>query len=109
MFYCFVDSTRFYVQKLHREGRSDALHLVAIDDNSNIVIFNHLYTEDEGTGLAPLNTKEQDLGFTQWTGTFLKNKPAIITGLTSITFGCPVMYFLQIPDASIGINCDNRH
>lgn len=54
------------------------------------------------------NYLEDGLPF-HYTGQLFKNKPPVIFGLYSISFGCPFIDFLDPIEKSVYIQCDNRH
>ena len=63
----------------------------------------------EFTSLSGIQTEQEDRRNSQWTGTLFKNKPPVIFGFTSESFGCSVITLMEKAGGEIPINCDNRH
>ncbi|MBJ2175857.1 hypothetical protein JBL43_16505 [Aureibaculum sp. A20] len=100
----------YYIQNLKDDDVDHSRYLVAINSTTGEVIFNDLFISSEGTYLVPLSIKgEKPEWGTQWTGEIFKNKPSILYGFTSASFGCPSIRFLNKTQSTIWILCDNRH
>lgn len=104
------DSLQYYVQDFSQEYWVVARRLLVIHSKTGKVIFERVYELSEGTGMAPLNNTNPDVGNDiQWTGILFKNKAPVIFGLQYFSFGCPEISFLDKKEKDMYINCDNRH
>lgn len=88
-------------------------HLIVIDKKSGNVVNETMFSNSEGTMLAPLNfginnTNYPDLK-EQWIGKLFKGKPEVLFGFQWVSFGCPSIIFVNSQDKYVQINCDNRH
>ena len=103
------DGKNFYVQEVQTRENMFGYHLVVADENSNKKISSAFFFESESTYLQPLNGQKNSGATLQFTGFVFKNKPPIIYGFTSNTFGCPYISFAGKNEKSIWLKCDNRH
>ena len=112
--YLFTTSDyQYYVRNLledkaHKEGKEAyGRYLIVTDSERDTVVYKRPYYQIEGRYLQPLNNAT-DYKY-QWTGRLFKNKPPVIHGFYSVSFGCPSLDFLDPSVPPIYINCDNRH
>jgi len=87
--------------------------LIVINKRNGKVIIERLFSDSEGTSVAPLNfgidnSSQTDLK-EQWIGKLFKDKPEVFFGFEWVSFGCPNIIFLNSKEKDIYINCDNRH
>ena len=74
------------------------------------VTFEKTYTLGEGSGFYPLNFVERDeYNQNQWFGQLFKDKPPVIFGFVSESFGCTAITFLDQSYPDFYSDCDNRH
>lgn len=76
---------------------------------TNEIVYQDLQTDSESSYISELATENNKKHIGQYTGQLFKNKPAIIHGLMSHSFGCPGIDFLSPTEPPIRILCDNRH
>ncbi len=104
------DSLQYYVQELSKEESSPARRLLVLNTKTDKVVFERVYEESEGVGLAPLNHKDKEYDFVnQWTGQLFKDRAPVIFGFQYFSFGCPEISFMDRKLKDIYLNCDNRH
>ena len=87
-------------------------HLVVVDTDQKKIIKERLFIQDEGSSMSPLNLRivGDVIKFeNQWAGKLFKNSPEVVFGFESISFGCPIVTFLDSDRKDLSINCDNRH
>lgn len=99
----------YYIQKLKDDGIDHSNYLVIINTATNKIVFNDVFMSSEGSYLTPLNLKDEKPQWGQWTGNIFKNKPPILYGFLSQSFGCQGIRFLSKTEPPIRILCDNRH
>jgi hypothetical protein len=75
--------------------------LIVIDIKTKEIVYEKNFYSGESASWASLNN--------QWTGRLFKNKPCVIFGFNSVSFGCPSIEFINPTEKTIYINCDNRH
>nr|WP_294793468.1 hypothetical protein [uncultured Mucilaginibacter sp.] len=102
------DRNHFYLQDfVNKESHCER---VIICDVNGKIIRNELLTETEGTSPARLSfASSKTKMYEQWTGRLLKNKPPLTLGFEYISFGCPVLSFVNESHGFVEVNCDNRH
>lgn len=100
----------YYIQTLEKAKSPLIWHLVVIDKATNTIVYNKLQSESESIYFAALKIKDEpnDYGG-QYTGAIFKDKPPILYGFESISFGCPSIEFVLEGEPPILIRCDNRH
>lgn len=104
------DSLQYYVQELSKTESSPARRLLVLNTKTDKVVFERVYEESEGVGLAPLNHKDKEYDFVnQWTGQLFKNRAPVLFGFQYFSFGCPEISFMDRKSKDIYLNCDNRH
>ncbi|WP_028980441.1 hypothetical protein [Sporocytophaga myxococcoides] len=88
-------------------------HLIVIEKQRGNVVNETMFSNSEGTSATPLNYGINNSNFhdlkEQWTGKLFKDKPEVIFGFEWVSFGCPIINYLNSQDKCIQINCDNRH
>lgn len=99
----------FYIQELYKNEQYQHRYLIIVNKETNNIIFEEPQISTEGTYEADLFTENADFGSGQWTGAIFKNKPPIIYGFTTYSFGCASIKFLGENELEIPIRCDNRH
>jgi hypothetical protein len=99
----------FYLQDFSKP-ESDHCERILICDAKNKVISNELLSETESTSPAPLSfSNSNTTTYEQWTGRLLKNRTPLTLGFEYVSFGCPVLSFVDQSRGFVGLNCDNRH
>lgn len=101
---------KYFLQVSRHKGRINQNPLITVTLNNNIVLETGM-GGGEGSYPTPLSFKDDKKNqyFEQWTGKLFKNKPAVIFGLTSHSFGCENIEFLNKKEKRVYILCDNRH
>ncbi|WP_435414528.1 hypothetical protein [Polaribacter aestuariivivens] len=105
---------KYFIQSYRSEKNNSSEikkhHLIIKDTESNTIISELFYKSGESIFLNPLSTLNNKIDyFNNWTGEIFKNKPPIIYGLESYSFGCPKIDFIENTESPITILCDNRH
>lgn len=96
-----------YVQDLLNEGEVQDRLLVYTDKNKK-VLYKTKIERGEGDEQNSLNGFGTDESI-QWIGKLIKDKPPVVFGFMSLSFGCHSIRFLQKDYPTMPINCDNRH
>lgn len=91
----------YYIQKLMKDDYQFGLRLIVINQKTKDKKLEQLFFGGESASFASLKS--------QWTGNLFKDKPPVIFGFQSHSFGCPAIHFLDSEHKGITINCDNRH
>ncbi|WP_045464146.1 hypothetical protein [Sporocytophaga myxococcoides] len=107
---------RYYIQEYMEISTGSYLAhrlLIVLDRKGENLIMERAFSESEGTSMVPLNfgiehSNNDDLK-EQWTGYLFKDKPQVVFGFESHSFGCPNIIFLDSKERDLYINCDNRH
>lgn len=103
------EENRFYLQEFSKPESSNRERILVCDTNGK-VIRNELLSETEGTSPAPLSFASNKTKIhEQWTGKLLKNRPPLTLGFEYVSFGCPILSFLNQSRGFVNVNCDNRH
>lgn len=98
----------YYLQDLKDEYGIAERQLAVVKNKK--VFFTKTITKGEGAEFKSLNFIESnDYDDFQWTGNLFKNKPPVVFGFVSESFGCPNITFLDSSYDDIYLNCDNRH
>lgn len=87
-------------------------HLIIKDTVSNSIVTEYNYRSTESIDISPLQTEDKKHQFNTYysfTGAIFTNKPPIIYGFYSNSFGCAGVDFIDKSEPSISILCDNRH
>lgn len=92
---------QFFIQELFKKDWQFGLRLLVVDHKTKEKIDERFYQSGESSSFAPLDN--------QWVGYLFKNKPIVIFGFKSISFGCPSITLVGSNEEKIVINCDNRH
>ncbi|MDP5077631.1 MAG: hypothetical protein NWQ19_06040, partial [Nonlabens sp.] len=109
-YYATMGNYTYYIQEWTLGAYAQQRYLVVVDSVSNEIIHGSYQVDTESTYLLPLITSDKPMDNTnQWTGSLFKNRPPIIYGFVSNTFGCPDVLFLGYKEPPIAIKCDNRH
>jgi len=102
------ENLTYYLQDYKGEYGISKRQLAVVKDNK--VIFEKTYTTGEGAEFSPLNfINNNEYNDWQWTGRLFKNKPPVVFGFVSESFGCPSITFLDSSYPDIYTDCDNRH
>lgn len=106
-----IDSFTLLIQNFsEKDSIILARRLLVLKANTNQLVYESYYYNDEGTGLAPLNNTYQAYNATyQWTGKLFRNKPPVLFGFEFVGYGCPSISFLGKNQNDIYIKCDNRN
>lgn len=110
--YGFSDSNyNFFIQEIEKENDIRYRHLVVINTNTNKVVTEKVYRDSEAAYLSPMKIENEEQVYEsfQYTGVLFKNKPPIVYGFLSVSFGCPGIDFLSDEEPFVPILCDNRH
>lgn len=109
--YIFTNQHLTYYLQDYLEGEEVILRNLVVVDQQNQIFFKKSYNINfEGRAFNSLNgIEDQDLVYSQWTGTMFKNTPPVIFGFTSESFGCSVITIMSAAAKEIPIYCDNRH
>ena len=99
----------FYVQEIQAGEYMFGYHLVVADSKTNEKLFSTFFFESESSYTQPLNGQKNSWTTLQFTGYIFKDKPPIIYGFQSNTFGCPYISFADKDEPLVWLRCDNRH
>ncbi|WP_196893431.1 hypothetical protein [Aureivirga marina] len=99
----------YYIQILKKESYLEQRYFIIKDTISNKFIFETVQYNSEGSELNSLITEDSKYSGSQLTGTLFKNKPPVIFGFYTESFGCTGFTFLDKLEPPITIRCDNRH
>ncbi len=99
----------YYVREIYAGDFLYGYYLVVTKSKSGEKVNSMLFFESEGTYLQPLNGQKNSSGDLQFTGYIFKDKPPIIYGFQSNSFGCPYISFADDTDNYLWLKCDNRH
>jgi len=99
----------FYVREIQGGEFLFGHYLVVADAKTNEKITSMFFFESEGTYLEPLNGQKNAYTDRQFTGYIFKDKPPIIYGFQSNSFGCPYISFASKTQELLWLRCDNRH
>jgi hypothetical protein len=108
----FIDEDFEYMLQNWGSGTfPSARRVLVLSIESGEVMFNTMFHDSEGTSIIPLNNDENaDWGFpAQQTGRLFKNKPPVIFGFESYSFGCGGLGYISPEGGWLRIHCDNRH
>lgn len=98
----------YYIQDYKGEYGIYKRKLAVVKDKK--VTFAKTFTRGEGAEFSPLNfINNNEYNDWQWTGRLFKNKPPVVFGFVSESFGCPNITFLDSSYEDIYLICDNRH
>jgi hypothetical protein len=107
---------QYYIQEYTEINNGSYLAhrlLIVLDRKDEKLIMERVFSESEGTSLAPLNCGIENPNCAdskeQWTGYLFKDKPQVVFGFEWHSFGCPNIIFLDSNVDDVYINCDNRH
>jgi len=78
-----------------------SLRLVAVDKIDFKVVYDNSFFSGKSASFTSL--------YSQWTGYLFENKPPVIFGFLSYSFGCSGIDYIDEEEKGIYINCDNRH
>ena len=102
------ENLTYYIQDYKGEYGIYKRDFAVVKDKK--VIFTRAYTTGEGAEFSPLNfIDNNEYNDWQWTGKLFKDKPPVVFGFVSESFGCPSITFLDSSYPEIYTNCDNRH
>lgn len=102
---------QYFMQDYLYNNQTVARRLIVLRLKDRKTIYQKVFSESEGTSLAPLNfvNNDPDGAVNQWAGKLFKNKATVIFGFEYESFGCPGITILGQPVKEVYINCDNRH
>ena len=105
------EGKHYYLNNLGSNTSIGGRHLAVLDSARQQLIFSHAFIDSEGCDLNPLSGidtayKGQPM---QFTGQLFNNRPPVIMGFMSWSFGCPRIHFLAQESPPVFIRCDNRH
>lgn len=102
------ENLTYYIQDYKGEYGISKRKLAVVKDNK--VTFAKIFTAGEGAEFSPLNfINNNEYNDWQWTGKLFKNKPPVVFGFISESFGCPCITFLDSSYPDLYTDCDNRH
>lgn len=102
----------YYLQEFSSEENVLVRNLTVVDAANNIFFEKSFDTNFDGrefTELSGTTTDGEKQIYSQWTGNLFKNKPPVLFGFTSESFGCSSISLMDKKLSEIPINCDNRH
>lgn len=104
------DSLSYFMREMFEKESPVSRCVLVLNNQTDQLVFERIYEESEGTGLAPLNGTNSGFdGVNQWSGQLFKNRPPVLFGFQYYSFGCPEISFLKKGVQDVYINCDNRH
>ncbi|MGB3466694.1 MAG: hypothetical protein WBA74_15550, partial [Cyclobacteriaceae bacterium] len=105
-----LDTLNYYCRTyLHAEYSLKANYIYVYHRDGQL-LFNKVYFEGESTDLLSLSFEsEKNKELTQRTGLLFENMPMVIYGITTESFACRHVDFLDPDVAPIEYLCDNRH
>lgn len=102
------ENLTYYIQDYKGKYGIYKRKLAVVKDNK--VTFAKTFTTGEGAEFSPLNfINNNEYNDWQWTGKLFKNKPPVVFGFISESFGCPCITFLDPSYPELYTDCDNRH
>lgn len=102
------DGYHFYLREFSKS--QELSERLVVSNSMNKVIFDQLYYETESSSPASLSyANANDNDHEQWTGRLFKNRPPLMLGFENISFGCPVLPYLDQSRGYVDFKCDNRH
>ncbi len=105
-----TENLDYYIQNLAKDGVFKHRYMLVINPKTGTIIFENVQIDSESAYLVPLRTKNTTERYeSQWTGELFKNKPTVLFGFLSYSFGCSSITVLDKTEPSIPILCDNRH
>ena len=102
----------YYLQDFSSEQSVAIRDLVVVDEANKIFFeksFDINFEGREFTEVSGTTTDGDHVIYSQWTGHLFKNRPPVIFGFTSESFGCSSISLMDKNLSEIPINCDNRH
>ncbi len=98
----------YYLQDFTGEYGNSKRQLAVLKDRK--IIYAKTFSLGEGADFSPLNfVNNDDYNDWQWTGRLFKDKPPVVFGFVSESFGCSSINFLDQSYPDFYIDCDNRH
>ena len=99
----------YYLQEYLNSESSTSFRMLVLN-TENEVIVDDLHYETESSSPAPISVLNNSKNMLeQWTGHLLKNRPPVLVGFDYISFGCPMISFVDKSHKHVDLNCDNRH
>ncbi len=106
-YHCAVNKLDYFVKDTGR------YRIIVIIDSNKTVVSTISFRDGESIDFSSLHIIEKDSKenyyTNQWTGNIFKNKPPILFGFESVSFGCPSVCFVDKNTPCVYIRCDNRH
>lgn len=96
-----TEDKTYFLQDIQRNNYIWAKQLLIIDKETKQKIYEKLFRIDDGMDFNYLDN--------QYKGQLFRNKPDVIFGFRSHSFGCSNIHFIDPEMESISINCNNRH
>lgn len=83
---------------------------IIVKDAKGEILLDRIYATGESTDFLSMSFKDESNNeFTQRTGRLLKNRPSVLYGITTESFGCRHVDFLAPDTPPLVFLCDNRH
>ncbi len=104
-------SLGYYSQDIMTINSFWARHLVVVNICTDEILLDNMYSNREGTSVAPLNGSNKDLDDVtfQWTGNLLNGEAPVLFGFTHQSYSCIRLSLIEQPAKYISLFCDNRH
>ncbi|MCG8574668.1 MAG: hypothetical protein MI810_07275 [Flavobacteriales bacterium] len=107
-----MNGLKYMVQNWGSNQNLGSRHVVVRSIKTKKIVYSKFYHDSEGTFLEPLNGIEESYypdHPAQWAGKLFKNKPPVVFGFLSHSFGCRSIHFLGESEEFVQLRCDNRH
>lgn len=100
----------YFVQNIPPLAYMSSKHLVVKEHSTGNIVFDKLFRDSEGTygNTTVIRGQEQKYINEIYTGAIFRNKPPVVMGFLSYSFGCEPIDFLG-EEPRIYMRCDNRH
>ena len=108
-----TDEFHYFLGRGSSQRHSDVMHLLVVEPQTQEVVMDKVFYSSEGGSLYPLRVEgdnhTNNESFAQWTGKLFKDKPPVVFGFESLSFGCPSISVIDRTQEEIFLYCDNRH
>ena len=113
-----AEGFQYFLQDYMSGNEVGARRLLVVEPQTQEIIIDKVFYHGESTFPTPLNYRDVDGRISYWdedgrvsqlTGKLFKNKPPVVFGFLSHSFGCPFISVIDPSNEDITIHCDNRH